>query len=142
MADKQEISLAGFHITKTHAERNPEFKGKLEIASSINISNIEKFKPEQSKQELVKIIFNFGISYKTLGNVSVSGELFLSADPKTFKEIISDWKDKKQTSNTHVAIMNIIMQKASLKALQLEDDVGLPPHINIPVLRHSEEKSK
>ncbi len=141
MADKQEIRLAGFRITKTHAEINSEFKGKLEMAPNINIGSIEKFKPEQSKQDLLKILFDFGISYKELGKVSVGGELFLSADSKTFKEILSNWKDKSHSPNTQIAIMNIIMQKASLKALSLEDEVGLPPHINIPILKLQEEKS-
>lgn len=137
MADKQEVTVAGFHITKTHAERNTSFKGKLEISPNININNIEKFKTEQSKQELLKILFDFGISYKDLGNVSVTGELYLSTDSKTLKEALAAWKDKDHTANTHIAIMNIIMQKSSIKAFQLEEEVGLPPHITLPVLRPS-----
>jgi len=140
MAEKPEIKLVGIYFTKLLAERNPDFKGKLEILPGINISSIDKFKPDQSKQELLKVSFDMGIDYKEFGKISVRGELFLSADPKTFKEILSDWKDKNHSSDTQVAIMNLIMQKASIKALLLEEEVGLPPHINLPVLRPSKKE--
>ena len=36
--------------------------------------------------------------------------------------------------------MNIIMRRASLKALQLEQEVGLPAHIQIPRLKEQEQQ--
>jgi len=39
-----------------------------------------------------------------------------------------------------LAITNIILQKASIKALELEEELGLPPHIRLPSVKLNEEK--
>lgn len=134
----KDIKLAAVNFYKVSAERNPNFKEQVSVKPTINISNIEEYKP--SKNDACKVDFNFGISYGDLGKVELSGAIFLTMDSKTLKETLKSWKDKKVDNETNLLILNIIMQKASLKALQLEEDLGLPPHVSLPRLQIGSKK--
>jgi hypothetical protein len=131
---EKEIKLVGFKYTKINVERNEENKGELKITPNINIRSIDKLKSE-SKQEILEIKFDFKIDYSSLGNVELSGKMLLSADSKTVKDALEGWKNKKLDSNINVIILNVIMQKASIKALQLEEEMNLPPHVQLPRLQ-------
>jgi hypothetical protein len=131
---KTEMRLVGFNLTKIHAEKNPNFQGKLEINTNVTVPSIEKHKLDISKEEAVKVDFNFDVSYKELGKVELSGQIFMILDSKSLKEILAHWKDKDAESveKMRVTIFNIIIQKCSLKALSLEEEMGLPPHVQMP----------
>jgi len=135
-----DIKLLGFNLNKMHAEKNPTFAGKLEIKSNINISSIEKEKLSLSKEESVKISFDFLVSYGDLGRVEVSGTMFLLLDQKTTKDLMAGWKNKAIPADLNTTILNVILQKASIKTLEIEDELGLPPHISFPRLQPSEQK--
>lgn len=130
----QEIKLVGFKYTKVIVERNEENKGDLKITPNINLQSIDKFKSE-SKQEILEIKFNFNIDYDSLGKIELTGRMLLSADSKTVKDALEGWKNKKLDNNINMIILNVIMQKASIKALQLEEEMNLPPHIQLPRLQ-------
>jgi len=130
----QEIKLIGFKYNKLIVERNEENKGDLKITPNINIQSIDKFKSE-SKQDILEVKFNFNIDYSSLGKIELTGRLLLSVDSKTLKDAIEGWKNKKLDNNINMIILNVIMQKASIKALQLEEEMNLPPHIQLPRLQ-------
>jgi len=130
----QEIKLVGFRYIKLNIERNDDNKAELKITPNINIQSIEKIKTEQ-KQEIIQILFNFNIDYSGLGKIEISGKMLLAMDLKLSKTILNDWKSKKLDNNVNLVILNIIMQKASIKALELEEEIGLPPHIQLPRLQ-------
>jgi len=135
----QDIKLIGFNLTKISAIKNPNFKGALDIKSNVNIKGIDKHRLELSKQDAIKIDFAFNIDYKELGSISLEGTMFVLPDLKTLKQILSEWKDKKINSEINVALMNIILQKVSLKAFQIEEELGLPIHIQLPHIQLKKE---
>ena len=135
----QDVKLLAFHLTKTLAQRNEDFDGELKITPNMNLSSIEKEKIEAIKQDVLKIKFNFSIDYGDLGKVEADGTMMLQVDSKTLKETLSSWKKKSIDPQFQLMVLNIIMQKASLKALQLEEEIGLPPHIQLPRLQLGEK---
>lgn len=137
--DNKEIKLLGFNFTKVSVEKNLDFKGNLEINQTINLDNIEKFKSDIAKDESLKVSFSYGVNYKELGNVSIKGIMFLMFDTKTTKEILKSWENKKLADNVNMILYNIIIQKSSVKALELEETVGLPYHMSMPVLKSQPE---
>ena len=138
----REIKLASFHYLKVSGERKEDFSGELKITPNINIKSIEKFDSDkkQGKQDILKVEFGFEVNYSDLGKVSLEGLLFLIVDSKTLKEAVEGWKAKKLDSEIHSVILNTIMQKASLKSIELEEEVGLPCHIQIPRLQLDKQK--
>lgn len=131
----RETKLAGFGYSKILVERADNSNTTLKISPSINISSIEKHKADSSKQDLLKIGFKFSVDYSGLGKIELEGRMFLIVDQKTQKEAIEGWKNKKLDSEINMLLLNIIMQKASLKALDLEDEMNLPLHVPIPRLQ-------
>jgi hypothetical protein len=58
----------------------------------------------------------------------------VGAEKKTIKSLVKSWKEKKFDTPEHAAITNIILQKSSIKAFELEEELGLPIHIRLPTV--------
>jgi hypothetical protein len=125
------LKLIGSRFTKVNAERKPEFDGKLEIKTNISVTSLEKIK---DAKDSVKLTYSFNIDYLELGGVTVEGILFLSGDSKSIKELLKIFKDKKYDVPEFMGLTNLIIQKASIKAFELEEELGLPIHIKLPSL--------
>lgn len=136
----REIQILGFNYTKIFAEKYPDFKGKLEINPHINIASIDKQELNLIKEEAVKIVFSFVIKYKDLAEIKLDGEIILKVDPKTQKDMIKGWKEKTLDKELQTMILNLIMQKASIRAIELEEEMNLPIHIKIPRLEVSKKE--
>ena len=130
------IKLIGSRFTKINAERNPNFDGKIELKTNIKIQNLEKIK---ESKENIKIEYIFNIDYSDLGKVSIEGIIFLSSDAKKIKELIKLQKEGKFNTPEYIAITNLIIQKASIKAFELEEELGLPIHIKFPTVNFQEK---
>ncbi len=125
------LKLAGSRFIKIKAERNPDFSGKLEMKTNVKINSLEKIK---ETKDAVKLTYNFKIEYVELGEVEIEGILFLSGDSKLIKELLKTQKGKKYDSPEYIGLTNLIIQKASIKAFELEEELGLPIHIKLPSL--------
>ena len=51
-----------------------------------------------------------------------------------------DGSDKKIPEGIRIGLFNFIMSKCNVKALQLEDELGLPFHVPMPRLRPEKKK--
>ncbi len=129
------ISILGFNLTKISGWKNPEFKGKIEISTSINISSIDKKEFPLLNDEVLKVVFSFKIIYKELGEISLEGELLLRTDKKIFKDVLKEWKEKKVNTEFQTLVLNLIIQRCSIRAIELEEELNLPIHINLPTLK-------
>lgn len=131
----KDIKLVGFRYSKIGVERVEDPVGELKITPNINIKSIEEHKSKTAKQDVLQVDFQFKIDYSSLGKVELEGKLYLSVDKKMLKDTIDEWKSKKLSKDINLIILNIIMQKASIKALELEEEMNLPPHIQLPRLQ-------
>lgn len=131
-----EMKLLSSRYTKISVERNPEYVGKTSVKENIKIKSIENYKPEKAKDDLTKVTYEFSLNYGDLGKIEIEGILFLLIDSKTQKIILKNYEDKKINTEENVVIMNLIMQKVSLKAIALEDEFSFPAHISIPKVQY------
>ena len=125
------IKLVGSRITKIEADRKPEFSGNLEITTNIRVISIDKIK---EAKDTLKISYAFEINYKELGKILIEGNIFISTDSKIIKEILKAKENKQLDSKEYITISNLINQRASIKALELEEELGLPIHMKLPTL--------
>jgi hypothetical protein len=52
------------------------------------------------------------------------------------KKILEEWKkDKKLNEEISALVFNTILARCNVKALNLAQDVGLPPHFRLPLVR-------
>ena len=126
-----ELKLAGSRFVKINAERNVDFDGKIEIKTNIKINSLDKIK---DAKDALKLNYTFEVDYKELGKIELEGILFLSGDSKTIRDLLKIQKDKKYESPEYIGLSNVIIQKASIKTFELEEELGLPIHIKLPTL--------
>lgn len=130
-----DIKLGAFKFLKVFAERSEDFKGELKITPNIHIKSVDKHTSDLNKQESLKVDFKFDVDYSGLGKISLEGLLYLIMDAKTLKETISTWKDKKLNDEVKSIILNLIMHKSSVRAMELEEELNLPLHVQLPRLQ-------
>jgi len=137
----KEFKLLGFQFDKILVEKDPEFKGKISNPSSdINIKSVEKHNISLIKEDSIKITFSFTLKFGDLGKLEMFGNLVILLDEDSKKKVLEDWKTKKMPEDIRLTILNLILQRSSLKALHLEEEVGLPLHIQLPKLQIQSKK--
>ena len=74
--------------------------------------------------------------------MGLSGILLYMESPEKVSQILNDWeKEKKMSAELSTEVFNSILFKCNIKALQLAEDVSLPAHFRIPLIRPKSENS-
>ncbi len=132
------MRLLGFNFSKISAERLEGGAKDIQVVPNIVISDIKQVKPDmvKTKEEFIGVKFSYILSYDPkYAKLEFSGDVLVSVDPKEAKEIIKEWKDKKVSEDFRIFLFNLIMRKSNVKALELEDELNLPLHIQMPSIR-------
>lgn len=130
------MQVIGFNFTKISAERKKAPEGKIEIKSNINVKAIEPEKVELLKdKDVLKFSFEFSIDYNpSLANLQFEGFVLMMLEKSQAKEVQKKWKSKKIEDSVRLPLFNLILTKCNLKALQFEEEFGLPTHVPLPRL--------
>ncbi len=137
------MQVIGFNFTKIMAERPTESVRGATINTNIEFANIENENlPLLKDQSALKITFKFSVNYidagqkkeTSLGNILFEGVILIATPPAVAKELLKNWKKKELTHAAQLPLFNLILRRCTLKALDLEDQVGLPTHIPLPHL--------
>jgi len=135
------MQLLGFNFEKITANKEKEFSRKSEINTNIEFTEMEEQDSKLiSTKKVIKVSFLFEVKYKNKekkkknieANLEFQGNLILSAEKKESKEIIKHWKNKEVPNSFKIPLFNVILQRCNVKALQLEDDLNIPPHVPFP----------
>lgn len=143
------MAVIGFNLTKILVERKGPIKGAVKVNTKINVTDIKKedITIAQGK-DVMNFNFNFAIEYSSTSNnskvadISFEGKILYLVDPKDTKKILEDWKNKKIADEIRIPIFNTMLAKCNIKALVLEEDLGLPSHIPLPSFKGKQEKKK
>lgn len=139
------MKIIGFNFTKISAEKKKDNFKDLKANNSINILNISEIKQEVIKtdEDILAVKFSFGLDYSPdIANIEFQGNILLSLEQKMAKEVLKKWKSEEVPDDFKIPLFNIIFRKSSLKALEIEDELNLPLHIQMPALRKSEDSKK
>ena len=136
------MKVLGFNFTKISAER---FSGLDSVTVKTKIDFEE---PKKEKVDFFKDqeIFNFPFSYNILyeekdstskkeevkASILFKGVILLSGDKEETKDMLKNWKSKEHNSAVRTGVINTIIQRCTIKALSIEEDLGLPPHLSMP----------
>ncbi len=142
------MKIIGFNFEEIHAHKNNEFK-RSNISTDVTFNDIDKSKLDVLKDnETIKANFKFIVSYKDADNlssdlkneISINGLLLLMVTKDESKEFIKSWKTKELPKDKMIGLYNFILRKCSVKALQLEEELGLQPHIPFPQVKAQDTK--
>ncbi len=135
------MRILGLNIHGIMAERKSALTGKIEINNNINIDNIQKEEASLSNKPLLKFDFTYKLTYgANLAVVEMKGAVMVIDENDQSKEILKEWKNKKFNHNFKFDLLNFIVEKCSIRALELEEDINLPPHIQFPKIVPSEKE--
>lgn len=135
------MPIVGFNFTKLVADKfNPIKEAtKVNINSKLGIKQVseEKLPTGKTQSDGLKFDFEFILEYNPkIANITIEGFIYYMDDPKIMKEIIKNWKDKKDIPlDIKQLVLNTVILRSSIKALALEQEINIPPHIPFPTVR-------
>lgn len=139
------MRLVGFNFSKINIEKVSNNLKDLKINTNINISEIDQVKNNflKGKEEIIAVKFIYTLDYEpNIAKVEFNGNILLEIESKAAKELLKQWKDKKISEDLRITLFNIILRKSNIKALQLEDEINLPLHINLPLIKKEDKEKK
>ena len=129
------MPFIGFNFEKLSAERYKEVKGDIKIKHNLNIVDVKDHKVSlDKKQEVLKFDFEFNLEYTpNIGKINIKGSMLYTENVKKLKEIKQEWeKSKKLPNEIFAGLFNTILAKSNIKALELSQEINLPPHLPLP----------
>lgn len=132
------MKLAGFNFNKLSVEKYSDNYSDLKINTNIDVLEIGEVKSEifKLKEQMIAISFKNILNYEPkIAKIEFTGNLILGVEPKIAREILKDWKEKKIPPEFRVSLFNVILRKCHVKALELEEDLNLPLHIQMPSIK-------
>lgn len=136
------MKLVNFNFKKISIEKISDSLENMKINSKINISEIKPLdsKFSNEKDTLITIVFSYGLQYTpNIANLEFEGKITLLEEKTKAKEILEKWKEKKMSDDFRVTLFNLILRKANVKALELEEEMRLPLHIPLPSIKIQKE---
>ncbi len=138
------MRLIGFNFNKILAERIESIKEPPKVSNSIDIREIKELKSEilKSKEVLLSVKFNYKIEYNPqIAKLEFEGELILSLDSKEeIERVLKEWKNKKLNEEFQIKLFNLILIKSNIKAVSLEEELNLPLHFQMPMLKKGKKE--
>ena len=92
------MPIVGFNFTKMHVERNGRLDPKDKIANAVNLINIgEEKMPFSEGKGLLRMDFQFDITYGKVGKMALNGSILYLDDPKKNKRDIRRMGKRQKT---------------------------------------------
>jgi len=138
------MRILGFNFDKISIEKLKDRTENLNIKTNIDISEIKKIESDilKTNDELVQAKFSYSVKYEPgFADIDIKGTALLSLDEKQAKEVMKQWKKKEMPEEFRTFLFNVIMRKASLRSLHLEDELNLPLHLPLPTLKLQKENN-
>ncbi|MAG07272.1 hypothetical protein CMI46_00455 [Candidatus Pacearchaeota archaeon] len=129
------MKVVGFNFRKISVEKDSEVKPGVKVNTNIEIKEVNNQKSDIfGDKDVFNFEYEFTIKYepKYAKIVFGGGILALIEDEKLEKEVKESWKKKILPDELKIPLMNIIFSRCNVKALQLEEDTNLPPHLPSP----------
>ena len=139
------MKLVGFNFKKIAVERIGDTPKNPKVNTKLDISNIDSVDSPFFKGEevLIKISFLYSIEYvPNIAKIELGGNILLSVEKDKAKEILESWKENKLSEDFRLLIFNLVLKKANVKALELEEQMSLPLHIPMPSLKKQPKKEE
>lgn len=120
-------------------KKERERKSNIEVSSTPIIKNVEKKKIDFLDSDVLGIEFEFKTTYNPgIGQIVLKGEILFQT--KDSSKVVKQWKDKKKLpAEVAIPVLNVIFRRCLKRAIDLADDLQLPPPIRFPIVRTKEE---
>jgi len=143
------MDLIGFTFTKIAGTRDRHFDFPFRTSTNIHFKEVTREKTEAIKdKDIFSIVFLSSLGYHR-GNekakkeskedkqaeMSYEGFITLSLSKEESKELQKSWKKEEIPEKMREPLFNFILRKTIIRALAMEDELGLPPHLSLPKVK-------
>ena len=138
------MKVIGFNFNKISIEKLSDNFKNISLESQIDFEEVKNIKSNilNSDEEVIVAKAKYILKYSPdIVNIEMGLNVLISLNPENSKKIIENWNDsKKLPEDFRFFLNNLILKKTTLKALELEDELNIPPHIPMPSLKKQEDK--
>ena len=138
------MKVVGFNYTKVSAERVINWEPLKKINTDIQFTEVSNEKIEVMKEgDIVRIGFKFGVEYEPKNaTIILEGFVTLAMNSDESNELIKSWTKKKELNKDLVnTLVKLLWKKCNLKAFQLEEELNIPTHLQLPQISIRPQKS-
>ncbi len=137
------MPIIGFNLNKILAEKTKPVEKGITVNNDLEIKDISKAAVEfgGKAEEVLRFDFEFSAEYNPgIGKVLIAGDILYIDKEKEIRRILEEWKKTKIVEpELFSRIMNNILVKCNIKALNMALEVNLPPHLNMPLIVQGEK---
>lgn len=142
------MSVIGLNIKSMNSERDDSISGNISVNTSPKIINMEKKSISSlDNKKALSLKFKFKCNYttddddETVATIDIGGNvLYLVDDPD---EAMEKWEENKEIDDKIVVqSVNHIMRKCLTKAINISEDLQLPPPLRFPKAKKKKKSSK
>ncbi len=136
------MPVIGINYTRVEAERKPGRRQKVSVKTSPAIKNARKARMLDRDVLLVEFSFESRIE-PDIGHVTIEGVAIYSGDD--VEEAAKQWESTKSLPpKTTQEVLNYLLAKTTIRALEIGDMLDLPPVVAMPrvTVKPEEEKNK
>ena len=130
------MPIVGFGFDRINVERKQQFSKEDKINNSLKIYEVKETKlktSDKNEEDALTLLFEFGLDYGKAGILELKGHIIFYDSKDQIKEIYDFWeKNKRLPTEFSTHMFNFIMLKSTVRALSLEEEVGLPLHLRLP----------
>jgi hypothetical protein len=135
------MRIIGFNLTKILAEKKDEINTNLKVNQNIDIKDICEEKIPITDNKVLKFTFKLSLGYSDdYAKIELEGNILAIPEKDELNKYLNAWKNKKIPAEARIPLFNFIMNKCNIKALNLEDEMGLPLHIPMPRITTDNKK--
>jgi len=139
------MPVVGLNIRNINAKKTQEITGPVKVNNTTNFVEIKEHNLEPLNKIALSVSFTFKAEYsaenskKSVAEIEINGDvLFLDAEHET---ILKGWKkDKKLPDDVNIQIINTILRKCITKALDLSEELQLPPPVALPFAQKKQQE--
>ncbi len=131
------MNIIGFSIREIRAGREENIPPKISVSNNIKIKNVGEDEIKELGKKCVKIDYEFAVTYtsqnKRVGEIKISGALL--GIGKDIKKSLDRWKrEKKLTEEHHFLVLNTVLRRCLIKAMEIAEDMQMPAPFPLPVV--------
>ncbi|MFA4887445.1 MAG: hypothetical protein WC595_04480 [Candidatus Nanoarchaeia archaeon] len=129
------MAIVGFTFMKFSVEKRPLISKQVKINNDLQLGSLELVKRAEQGADVLKFNFTYKVSYGDMGDIDLAGYLLYADSLERLNKLLETWqKDKMIPVILLQQVLNAILIKCNIKSLELAQDVGLPPHFELPKL--------
>jgi hypothetical protein len=136
------MAIVSINYNKVHAEKNKkQSPGQISIRNNVSITNISLGNMRASdKQKAIVVDFSFSITYDPIGLISIDGSIVDIEEEAKAKDFIDVWeKHKRVEKDLTTKVITVVLEKCTIKAMILSQDIGLPSPVPLPRIKINNE---